>query len=94
MRIEIVRPDGDLKREVWEFDLCLSYHPACIYFESYVLQTKESKRKRIWQGLTWWVRLPYHFKTNNIPIAPLPIDVEAEMRKRYQDYILTLPIVR
>lgn len=90
MRIEIIRPNGDLKREVWVFSLSISYSSPCIYFDAYSFQTKESKRHRNWVRQTHWVRLER--RSNNIDCPSLPQDVEVEVRSRYQDYIMTLPI--
>ena len=90
MRTEIIRPNGDLKREVWEFSLSVSYSSPYIYFDSYSFQTKESPRHKKWTRQTHWERL--HRRDNNIDNPPLPTDVEAEMRQRFQEYIMTLPI--
>lgn len=90
MRIEIFRHSGDLKREAWVFSLNTGYHSPCIYFDDYSFQTKESTRHRKWTQQTHWMRLDR--RSNNIDNPPLPTDVEAEMRSRYQEYILTLPI--
>lgn len=90
MRIEIIRPDGDLKREVWHFGLNVSYGYSCIYFDGYSFETKESNRHKKWIGQTIWSRLDH--RGSNIEAAPLPKDVEAEMRATYRKYIDLLPI--
>jgi hypothetical protein len=92
MRIEIIRPDGDLKREIWAFTLSVDYSRPCIYFDHYSFQTRESTRKRIWHKETYWDRL--NTRESNIPYAVIPHEVDAEMRIRYRDYIATLPIRR
>lgn len=91
MRIEIIRPDGDLKREVWTFSLNISYSSPCIYFDAYSFQDKETKRHK-WVRQSHWERLDH--RSNNIDNPPIPTDVEAEMRSRYQEAILTIPIVK
>ena len=90
MNIEIIRANGDLKREVWDFSLDVSYGSPCIYFDDYSFQTKESTRHRKWLKQTHWTRLMR--RDNNIDNPPLPSDVKAEMLSRYQESILTLPI--
>ncbi len=92
MRIEIIRPNGDLKREVWVFVLGGSFTSHCICFDAYSFQTKESIRHRTWKKQTHWMRLDH--RNNNIDNPPLPPDVKAEMRSRFQEYILTLPIIQ
>jgi hypothetical protein len=89
MRIEIILPDGDLRREIWEFSISID-SCACIYFDYYSYQTRESTRKRLWHKQTHWDRLDG--RNNNISRPVLPPGIEADMRKRYQEYILTLPI--
>ena len=87
MRMEIIRPSGDLKREVWDFSLISDWtERANIYFEAYSFQTKETTRQRTWRKQTHWTR--HNRRENNITNPPLPPDVEAEMRSRYQEYIL------
>ncbi len=88
--ITVIRYDGDLKREVWDFTLYISWVSSCIYFESYSFQTKKTTRYKSWEKQTHWVRLEH--RNNNIDKPPLPPDVEVEVRSRYQEYILTLPI--
>ncbi len=92
MRIEIIRADGDLKREVWTFNLSIDYARPCIYFEEYSFQTRETTRYKKWITHTHWERLDR--RLNNVDNPVLPPDVEAEMRFRYQKGIMTLPIVK
>ena len=90
MEIEIIRPNGDLKREVWHFSLSITIFSSCIYFDGYSIQTKESTRHKKWLPQTHWRRLDR--RSNNIDNPPLPPNVEAEMRGLYQEYTMTLPI--
>lgn len=90
MREEIIRLDGDLKREVWVFSLGLSYASPCIYFDAYSIETRESTRHRKWFQRYHWERL--NRRGNNMHNPPLPKNVEDEMRSRYQEYIKALPI--
>ena len=89
MIIEIVLPNGDLKREVWAFSLDIGYGFSRIYLDHYLLQVRETARHR-WEKQTYWSRLDR--RSNKIDSPPLPKEVEAEMRKRYQEYIMTLPV--
>ena len=91
MRIEIIRPDGDLKREVWTFNLIVG-DSSCIYFDSYSFQTRATTRHRTWVSQTHWQRLDK--RSNNIDDPPVSTEVETEMYTRYQEFIMTLPIVR
>lgn len=92
MKIEIVLPDGDLKREVWDFSLSVGYSSPCIFFDAYCFQTKLSTRHRNWISQTHWQRLEH--RNNNIENPPLPKEVEEEMRSRYQECIKEIPIVK
>ena len=91
MRTEIVQYSGDLKREVWEFSLGIGHISPCIYFDHYSFQTRESSPHKNWVKQTHWARLDH--RTNNIDSAPLPQEIESEMRSRYQEYIMKFPIV-
>lgn len=91
MRIEVIRPDGDLKREVWEFSFGES-DPPRITLDSYSLQAKESKRHKKWLMPTHWERL--FGRDNNIEAPPLPSDVENEVHLRLQEIVKSIPIVK
>lgn len=91
MRIEIVRPNGDLKREVWCFYLSIGYSSPCIYFDHYSFQTKETKRHK-WRRQTYWTRLERRY--NNIDTPPLPSDVETEMRQLFANNVRELFIAK
>lgn len=89
MRIEVIRPDGELKREVWTFDLVIDFGTSAIYLDNYSIWERPSKRRKFIL-CTWCRRLDS--RGSDIKDPPLPADVEAEARKRYQDFIMTLPI--
>ncbi len=91
MNTEIIRPDGDLKREVWHLSLSTGYSSPCIYLNDYSFQTRKTTRHKNWQTQTRWERLDR--RTNSIGEPPIPPDVEKEIRSRYQQAILTLPII-
>jgi len=92
MRLEIIRPNGDLEREVWQFNLNLGLTGSpCIYLQYYSFQTRGTKRHK-WVEQTHWQKIDRRY--NNISDPPLPPDVEDEMRKRYQEYILTLHVIK
>ena len=91
--LEIIRPDGDLKREVWRFNLFLPYGGnKCICFNSYAFQTRETTRHRKWISQTKWNRTMR--RENTIPQPPLPDDVEAEVRKTFANRVSSLPIIK
>ena len=92
MRIEIIRPDGDLMREAWSFNLDVGYSAPCVYFNSYVSETRRTTRCKIWRRQARWYRGDN--RESMLVNPPLPPDVEAEMRARYQELILSLPIVK
>lgn len=92
MNIEIIRPNGDLKREVWCFSLQVYFSSDCIYFERFAFQTRENKRHKKWITQLNWERL--NSKNSNMDNPPVSTDVEAELRKRCQEYVATLPITK
>ena len=91
MRINILRPHGELKQELWEFDIGLNLHPPCIYLSRYTFQTRATTRHRKWRMETHWER--FGRRNNNIPFPPIPLDVDKEVHAKYQEYINSLPIV-
>lgn len=93
MNLEVIRPDGDLKRERWRFFLQVDFsHYSCIYLDDYAFQTKRTTRCRIWDTETHWNRTNCQF--SNIPEAPLSLDVEAEARERFANLVKLMPIKR
>lgn len=90
MNTEIIRPDGDLKREVWNFSIVIDHSGRnSITLQYYSFQTKETKRHK-WKAQTHWTR--YDRRSNNIDIPPIPLDVDKEIHGIYQKFISTLPI--
>ena len=92
MRVEIIRPDGDLKREVWVFSLHIGYVSPRITFDSFSFQTRESTRHRTWIWQNHWERLNPGNSTIKSP-PDIPPDVESEMHTRFQIAIKTIPII-
>jgi len=90
MNEEIIRPSGNLKREVWHFNLGIDSHPPCIRLAGYSFQTRETTRHRIWKKQTHWDK--YDRRSNNIDTPPLPADVDREIHEAYQEFIDTLSI--
>ena len=91
MNTEIIRPDGDLKREVWRFNITIDYSGRdSITLQYYSFQTKETTRHRKWVAQTYWNR--YDRRQNNIDIPPIPLDVDKEIHEIYQAFVGTLPI--
>ena len=91
MRVEIIKPDGDLKREEWIFSLSVSHSSPCIYFDHFSFQTKESLRHKNWIKQTHWDRLDRRY--NNIEAPEIPDEIKKDMFERYRAFILTLPII-
>jgi len=90
MNIEIIRPDGDLKREVWTFGLTIDFSGRnSITLQYYSFQTKGTKRHK-WKAQTHWER--FDRRNNNIDIPPIPLDVDKEVHELYKQFIGTLPI--
>ncbi len=87
---EIIKPDGDLRREMWRFTLNVGWTSSCIYFDHYSFQTRESTRHRKWVMQTHWTRFDH--RNNNIADPPLPPDIENEMRAHYRASIWELAI--
>jgi hypothetical protein len=92
MRFEVIRANGDLKREVWVFSLSIGFSSPCIYLDHYSFQTRLSIRHKKWEAQTHWNRLDR--RGNNVDNLSLPTDVESEMRAYYQQKIMEIPIVR
>jgi len=89
MNLEIIRPNGDLKREVWNFNLNVGWTGSpCIYFSYYSFQARDTTQHK-WVKHTHWDRLR---RDNNIDSPPLPSDVEAEARAYFQKQVGELPI--
>ena len=90
MRTEIIKPNGNLKREVWTFRLDVDTSRSAIYLDYYSFQTKETTRHK-WRQQTHWEK--FDRRNNNIDTPTIPDDVETEVRSRYQEYIMTLPVI-
>jgi len=90
MRIEIIRGD-DSRRERWIFEPFVDITQDGIYFNSYGIETRKTKRQ-VWKRQFHWSRLMR--RDNTITVPPLPKDVEDEMRKGLRDYIDTWKILR
>ncbi len=93
MRIEVVRNDGDLKREVWQFFLNIDYGRSVIRFERYALEERATKR-RIWQNKGLWDKIDLRLYHSTVQNPPLPADVEAEARQRFAEAVAKLPITK
>lgn len=91
MNIEVIRPDGDLKRERWTFSLVVDWaNNGIIYLNTYNFETRETLRHKKWQKQTNWDRLDK--RTNNIDSPPLLEDVITEARRFFAKQIEALPI--
>lgn len=85
MKIEIIESfDGNLKREVWEFEVIAEWvHPIVIYFDEYRVEERQSTRHKKWFALQKWVRLDARNSTISKPSVPesILIKVKAEICK-------------
>ena len=90
MRAEIILPNGDLKREVWEFELVLDFSGRnTIYLSRYSFQTKETTRHK-WKVQTNWDRL--FRRSSNIETPTIPIAVEEQVRHEFIEIVRKIPI--
>ena len=90
MKVEIFRMNGDLKREVWVFELYVSFSAnPCIYFDEYSFQARTTKRCK-WIKQARWSRL--NTRNSNIGRPTILIDIKKEVIERYKLVIETLPI--
>lgn len=79
MNIEIIRPNGDLKRERWTFSLVVGWaDDSIIYLDTYRFETRETLRHKKWHSQTQWDRLDNRRNTMKTPL--LFADVVAEAR--------------
>ncbi len=92
MKVAIARYSNDLRREIWRFSLMNDYSRTAIYFDDYAIEEKPSKRHRNWHCLGVWHRISTREMT--LQEAPLPPDVETEMRLAFQAHFKTMPIIR
>jgi hypothetical protein len=85
MRIDIIRPSGDLERQRWCFCVHESYGKWSIDLDTYAHEFRESKRHRTWtapNGAFHRTRPAYHWVDSRIPGSEvsLPDDVLAEVK--------------
>ncbi len=90
MRCTIIRPDGDLKQEKWEFNLVVDTRPR-IYFDYYAFSTRLSTRHNKWHRQNYWSRLFNRESTLKTP-PNIPPDVKEEMYSYFKEAIAKLPI--
>jgi hypothetical protein len=92
--IEIIENEGELKRKVWNFSVSIDYGRCCIYFDSYIVYTRRTKR------CNWikthdeprWVRTDH--RDNNIPCPEIPVNIKQELEQRLIDLVSELPIIK
>lgn len=90
MQVIIIREHNALYRERWNFLLSTSYGHQCIYFDSYLIEYKDTERQRLWRVKSKWSRLMRREST--IESAPLPVDVINEAKEKFAELIKALPI--
>jgi len=92
MRIEIIRPDGDLKREVWTFDVIIGWvQDGRIYLDSYHFEKRDTPRKRKWVVESHWERI--EARRNLFAKPTVPADIELAVRNELAKGISSIPIV-
>jgi hypothetical protein len=90
MEIEIIKSDGDLKREVWKFKLFADiYLPYQFKICAYSFQKRKTKRHN-WQKQTSWER--WDKRRNTVEHPPLPSEIITEMRDKFIEMIQQLPV--
>ena len=90
MRYSVILPDGDLRREIWEFYISVSVSGSHIWFDGYVVEIRFSTR-HVWKRQSIWRRTMS--RGNTIVKPAIPAQVEAEMRKYFADAISKVEIV-
>jgi hypothetical protein len=89
MEVEIIKPDGDLKREVWKFVFRDDYSAFRIVIGRYAFQVRETRRHK-WRVQTRWER--WDKRMNIIDHPPLPAEVITEAKKKLVEMIEALPV--
>jgi hypothetical protein len=90
MQKDIIRIDGDLKREIWYFDLTQFSGELTLLLSYYRKQTRRTNRCRNWDTQINWSRILT--RDNDIETPPLPEDVEREIRAYYEIAMKELPL--
>jgi hypothetical protein len=80
MLIKIIVPNGDLKREVWEFTLSVTYR-VNLRFVCYAFEERETLRHRIWKTQSLWGT--YFERASNIARPTVPLNVIEQAKERY-----------
>jgi len=91
MKTEIIRASSDgLSRQVWVFALNATWSSkACIYFDIYRVESKETSRHKWHIGGSWDRTFA---RNSSIIIPPLPHDVLEEARQYFKAQIDTLEV--
>ena len=91
-RLEIIKPDGDLKREKWVFEIRLSIgRDGYISFDYFGFETRPTRRHRKWTVQNQWSR--FSLRDSTMPEPVIPPDIEVRIRELYKAMIRRLPIV-
>ena len=80
MLIKIIVPNGDLKREVWEFTLSVTYR-VNLRFVCYAFEERETLRCRKWKPQSFWN--VYFERESNIACPTVPLSVIELAKERY-----------
>jgi hypothetical protein len=90
MRYTVVQPDGDLKREVWDFDLGVDYQIK-LRLDYFAFQTRPSTRHRKWQVENCWNRLTH--RDNTIKSPPYSSEAVEEAKQYFIEQIKSAGVV-
>ena len=88
-KVEIIIPNGDLKREVWSFYLRVDFARISLWLDEYYLETKETKRHK-WKWQSRWIRTMSRDSNIEQPVAPEYVITEA--KDKYKTMIDNLQI--
>jgi hypothetical protein len=89
MQKEIIRADGNLRREIWYFDLTSFSGRLTLMLSDYYVHTRKTTRCKWGQEKHW-----NHIfqRDSDLKTPPLPKDVEREIRAYYSVAVDEMPI--
>jgi hypothetical protein len=90
MRATIIQPNGNLEREVWEFDLETGFEPH-LRLMSFAFQTRPSTRHKKWINQNRWDRLDR--RNNTITSPPYSAQVVNNAKEYFINYIRTTEVI-
>jgi len=79
--IEIIRNNGDLKRERWVFNFIADWNYTVISLNTFVFETRDSKRHK-WKYQSRYERSDTRIPISNIPKPNIPLNIQEEVKDR------------